>query len=122
MKRYATCAAVLLIFVGVSLYPVCGAAFRCGCNIHHGAAHCNVHESGVPHCPWCSAAWWVVGANFAAIFGATGASAYAGLRWWRTAWAGIAAGGAGYLVTSAVATLVTAWLVGYPVWMGLRLR
>jgi hypothetical protein len=84
-------------------------------------AHCNVHESGVPHCPWCSASAWVVGANFAAILGVTAGAAYAGLRWRPGVWAGVAMGAVGYAVTAAVVTLVTAWWVGYPVWMGVRL-
>jgi hypothetical protein len=59
--------------------------------------------------------------GFAAIFAATGASVYAGLRWrWRV-WAGVAAGVVGYLGTAAIVGLITAWVVGYPVWLGIRL-
>jgi hypothetical protein len=62
----------------------------------------------------------VVGANFAAILGATAGSAYAGLRWRARAWDGVAAGVVGYLMTVAVVTFVTARALGYPVWMGIR--
>ena len=118
LKNYLICAAILVSVVGVTLYPVCGAAFQCGCTIVGGAAHCNVHRAGVPHCPWCSASGWVIGVNFAVLFGATAGAAYVGLR--RGLWVGVAGGLIGYVVSAAVVTFVTARAVGYPVWMGIR--
>lgn len=37
----------------------CNLVFQCGCrSLWAGAAdHCNIHEAGVPHCPWCVDAW-----------------------------------------------------------------
>jgi hypothetical protein len=112
---------MLVVLMGVTLYPICGAVFRCGCNIVRGATHCNVHRPGVPHCPWCSATGRVVGANFAVILSATAGAAYSGVRWRRRAWAGVIGGVLGYLLSTAVVTLVTALAVGYPVWLGVRL-
>ena len=112
---------MLVFLMGVTLYPICGAAFQCGCNIVGGAAHCNVHRVGVPHCPWCAAGARVVGANFAVILGATAGATYAGLRWRQRAWAGTTGGVIGYLLSTAVVTLVTALAVGYPVWFGVKL-
>lgn len=45
----------VLLFTGVMLTPLCGWAYRCGCEpIWAGAAdHCNVNRAGEPHCPWC---------------------------------------------------------------------
>jgi hypothetical protein len=34
---------------------LCGTIFRCGCeSLWSGAAaHCNIHQAGSRHCPWC---------------------------------------------------------------------
>jgi hypothetical protein len=115
------CTIAMITVMGVTLLPLCGAVFQCGCHITSGERHCNVHHAGGPHCPWCSAGVWVVGANFAGIFAGTAAAACAGLRWrWRV-WAGVGAGTIGFLLAVAVVTLVTAVAVGYPVWFGVRL-
>jgi hypothetical protein len=112
---------MLVVLMSITLYPICGASFQCGCNIVGGAAHCNVHRPGVPHCPWCAASGWVVGADFAVILGATGAAAYAGLRWRRRVWVGVTSGVIAYVLSTAVVTLVTALAVGYPVWFRVKL-
>lgn len=120
-RMMSWCGVAMISVIGVTLLPLCGAVFQCGCHLTSGERHCNVHQAGVPHCPWCAAGVWVVGANFAAIFAGTGAAMYAGLRWrWRV-WAGVGAGTVGFLATVAVATFITARAVGYPVWFGVRL-
>lgn len=59
MRRHLLPAFALFALAGVALYPFCGFLFRCGCMAMGmgGAAHCNVHASAGPHCPWCEHAW-----------------------------------------------------------------
>ena len=35
---------------------VCALLFQCGCRswFTGAAAHCNIHQAGVKHCPWCT--------------------------------------------------------------------
>lgn len=41
---------------GVLILNLCASVFRCGCQSWWAGAaqHCNIHLSGVKHCPWCS--------------------------------------------------------------------
>jgi hypothetical protein len=48
--------AVVGLLAAAFAHPVCDLFFRCGCN-WLGAAHCNIHTAGVPHCPWCTTRW-----------------------------------------------------------------
>src|SRR5947208_3301907 len=49
-------AAVTVVSASVLMPPVCNLLFKCGCSWlwTTAAAHCNVHNSALPHCPWCS--------------------------------------------------------------------
>lgn len=42
-------------FTGVFFINWCDLVFQCGCTFSWagGAAHCNIHNAGPPHCPWC---------------------------------------------------------------------
>jgi hypothetical protein len=62
-----------------------------------------------------------VGADFAVILGATAAAVHAAMRWRRKVRWGVTGGVIGYLLSTALVTLVTALGVGYPVWFGIRL-
>jgi hypothetical protein len=59
--RMTTKTACLLLGIAVVtasllMTPFCGFMFRCGCSWiwTTAAAHCNIHHSMPPHCPWCS--------------------------------------------------------------------
>lgn len=55
LERAAIAAASVTVTY-VFLINLCGLVFQCGCqSIWAGAAdHCNIHQAGVRHCPWCS--------------------------------------------------------------------
>jgi hypothetical protein len=55
-KRFLLLAAVAVVSASVLMPPVCNLLFKCGCSWlwTTAAAHCNVHNSMPPHCPWCS--------------------------------------------------------------------
>lgn len=54
---------ILILTVGVAFTAVfsinwCHLIYQCGCTFYWagGAAHCNIHQAGVHHCPWCVSA------------------------------------------------------------------
>lgn len=113
--RVIACGVVLggLTFVG--LLPLCDLLFDCGCSWPWtgGLAHCNIHEAGVPHCPWCvyprSA-----DLSLAALLCAQGFGAWAAARrkpgfLWPLV-GGAAAGGLAALVVR----VTVAWWADYP--------
>ena len=55
-NRILLLAALAIVAASVLMPPVCNLLFRCGCSWiwTTAAAHCNVHNSSPPHCPWCS--------------------------------------------------------------------
>jgi hypothetical protein len=55
-KRILLLAAVAVVSASVLMPPVCNLLFKCGCSWlwTTASAHCNVHNSAPPHCPWCS--------------------------------------------------------------------
>jgi hypothetical protein len=110
---------VTAVVAGVTLLPLCGAMFRCGCSLGHGAGQCNMHDAGGPHCPWCAGGWGVIAGNFGPMLVGVVAGVHAGIRWVRaTVWAGVAGGGIGYALAGLVAGWVTTRVVGYPFWFG----
>lgn len=56
-KRILMAAAISIAFTIVFILPLCGWMFQCGCSFlwleGYGYAQCNIHQPGVPHCPWC---------------------------------------------------------------------
>jgi hypothetical protein len=62
---------VAALAAGATYLPICDALFDCGCRWFFlgGAAHCNIHHAGPPHCPVCADR--LVGAAFSAgLYGA----------------------------------------------------
>ena len=55
-KRILLLAALAVVSASILMPPVCNLLFKCGCSWlwTTSAAHCNVHNSAPPHCPWCS--------------------------------------------------------------------
>jgi hypothetical protein len=47
--------AVATCITSVFFINLCGAIFQCACvSLWNGAdAHCNIHQAGMHHCPWC---------------------------------------------------------------------
>lgn len=105
----------------LGFHSLCALLFSCGCRPiwAGGIDHCNVHQAGVPHCPFCA--------------GGTGRFAWVALLIALGAFAGVAIGrrrgltGAllggtfGYLGAALLAGLAAALLDGYPSLLGLRL-
>lgn len=69
--RWLAPAIVTLVAI-VGAHPFCNLMFRCGCGLVSLTAHCNIHNSMPPHCPWCSKPTWFL---LAAVLGWIGASA-----------------------------------------------
>lgn len=55
-NRILLLTALAVVSASVSMPPVCDLLFKCGCSWlwTTAAAHCNVHNTAPPHCPWCS--------------------------------------------------------------------
>jgi hypothetical protein len=115
------CGGVLAAVVAVTLLPLCGVVFGCGCTMWGGRSHCNIHDMHGARCPWCVGGALVWGPGYLVIFGSMAWATYAALGWrWRV-WAGVAGGLVAYVLAAAVVSLLTALAVAYPVWMGIRL-
>lgn len=107
----------------VFLYPLCGLAFRCGCEAMwmRAAEHCNVHRPGGPHCPWCEHV--ALGGMGFVLTLALQASAY--VYAWRRSRSGLAAGFAALLALPLAAVLAAflTWLpTDYPHFLANDLR
>jgi hypothetical protein len=55
-KKVLLLAALAVVSASLLMPPVCHLVFECGCSWlwTTAAAHCNIHHSAPPHCPWCS--------------------------------------------------------------------
>jgi hypothetical protein len=113
---------VLLVVSFATVLPLCGVMFRCGCSIRHGERECNVHVSGVPHCPWCEGGAKAFLPGYALAMAAAGATlaAVMGRRRKASGWVGVAAAVGVYLLVVSLAALVTAKVMHYPYWFGIR--
>jgi hypothetical protein len=115
LLRHLPAAVAAGVVAGVFLYPLCGLAFRCGCEMMWMAAaeHCNVHRPVGPHCPWCEhAALGTLGFVLTLAL-----QAFAYLYTWRRSRSAIAAGFAALLTLPAAAVLAAflTWLpTDYP--------
>ena len=51
---------LVVAFSFVFLLHLCNLLFQCGCRSWWLGAerYCNIHQAGIPHCPWCSYGWW----------------------------------------------------------------
>jgi hypothetical protein len=111
---------LLVVSVGTVL-PLCDAMFRCGCSVRRGETQCNVHVRGVPHCPWCEGGAKAFLPGYAAAMAAAGATLAGTTSRRKTAWVGAVAALGVYLLVVSLAALVTAKVMHYPYWFGLRL-
>lgn len=109
--------ALLIAFfltVAVTITPVCGALFRCGCTFAEGLAHCNVWERSTPSCPWCSGG----PARFYVPFSLILLTVGAGIVWTAVKRKGLAAGFlvalALYPIAATLIGLCSALYAGYP--------
>lgn len=122
MRRFTLRAGSWLVAVAVGAYlflPLCDLLFDCGCGfpwLGAGHAHCDIHTSGPPDCPWCDpgeAGYAAMG--FSALLGLLPVGLLGRDRpWWLVTLAAVAAVLAGILV----AGLVTAWWLDRPVLVG----
>lgn len=109
--------ALLIAFffiVAVTITPVCGALFRCGCTFAQGLAHCNVWDASTPNCPWCSGG----PARFYVPFSLILVTVSGGIVWTTVKKRGLAAGFltalALYPVAATLIGLGSALYAGYP--------
>jgi hypothetical protein len=105
-------AAVALVAVAVA-HPLCNLFFSCGCGFW-GPAHCNIHQSMGPHCPWCARSWTML---CSALFWAAGA--WLGARMLRKQGAvGVFGGGViGFLIGAVISGYLTKVVTGYPTFL-----
>lgn len=104
--------AVVAVLAVVTAHPLCNVVFRCGCS-WFSTAHCNLHASMGPRCPWCTVPWTFVAAGALWMVGAAAGLLVArrlSSRWW----VAMAAALVGFAVGVAVSGALTAWLTGYP--------
>lgn len=99
---WGACAA----FAYATLLNVCQLLFSCGCRSWWtgAASHCNIHQAGMKHCPWCTLAPEYFWSLFAAFVVAQTAAVWLARRrpWWQQAAYGLST----YLVTAALSALV----------------
>jgi hypothetical protein len=89
-----------------TLLNVCGLLFQCGCRSWWtgAAAHCNIHQAHLKHCPWCTLAPEYFWGLFGAFVLAEGVAVFA-LRRRAFGWQLSGALGA-YLASAAASALV----------------
>jgi hypothetical protein len=105
-----------------TVLPLCQLSFRCGCTLMHGERDCNVHERSGAHCPWCEGGARAFLPGYAAAMAGAALAMMGGLkRWNRSVWPALGCGVAAYFLAMALATLVTAKVMHYPIWMGWRI-
>lgn len=109
--RWSPLAVVALIAVAAA-HPICNLVFRCGCG-WFSTAHCNLHASTGPRCPWCVVPWTFVASGALWIIGAAAGLLVA--RRLSSRWlVAMAAALVGFAVAVVVSAALTAWLTGYP--------
>ena len=111
---------LLVLALGAYAFmPICDLHFDCGCKWpgFGGHAHCDIHLSGLPDCPWCDHTW----IGYAA-FGSSAILVLAALwglprttSWWVATFAGLATFAFGMLA----AGIATSWWMGLPLLAGL---
>jgi len=105
--------------MALAVLPLCGLMFQCGCTILTGDAHCNMHDRGVPHCPWCTGGIALQGSHFGAMLWAAVLGTVYGAR--RGAvWKGATGGVAAFTLIATIGGLMVCFATGYPVWFGMR--
>ena len=119
-KSFLLAWALLAPAAAVSVLPLCGTIFRCGCTMT--SRYCNTHNLAGSNCSWCDNL-----SSFVLVLAASvaGASATMGLALkLRRPSVPVAAGFGvlGFWLTLSVAALVTAKLSGYPTWYGIPLE
>src|SRR5437588_6713329 len=98
LRRLVICTAILIVLSMVTVLPICGLMFRCGCTMISGEKYCNIHQPRVPHCPWCEGgAKAFVPGYVVAMLTATGAVSLALRDPRRSIWIALLAGAAAYL-------------------------
>jgi hypothetical protein len=110
--------ALTLLIITVTVLPLCGQMFRCGCTFA-GAAHCNIHHATPPHCPWCAHDSRAFYLSFLAILPGTTAAVYTATRRRKSLLIGTLTGAAAYLLIALLAGFITAKTMGYTNWFGL---
>jgi hypothetical protein len=94
-------------------HEICNLLFRCGCR-GWSTAHCNVHHTVGPRCPFCTEPWHFALAIALWLAAAAGAAALA-RRWWgRRAPLTLAAALVGLAVGALASGALTVALTGYP--------
>jgi hypothetical protein len=122
--RFWPAAAIVWVITSAATLPMCGAMFSCGCSLLTAAKYCNIHQPGVPHCPWCVSHVWAV-VSFAAMLiagglGVLGGLTRSGVEGWQRMLTGISLALAAALILGSLAGLILAVSFGYPTWWGLR--
>jgi hypothetical protein len=113
----------LIVFLAVAglafalFTPFCGVLFHCGCEgfWSTGSELCNVHKSGVPHCPFCATGNWggflprglILIAQALVVFIPSRISAFSRFAFGIVTWVGV----------ETVTGFIFHWWTGYPVFL-----
>jgi hypothetical protein len=121
-RKFLICLAILFALSIASILPMCALMFRCGCTISAGETQCNVHDRLAAHCPWCEGGAKAFLPGYLIAFSlAVGAAAVTMSRWKPSFSLGLACGIIAYGSVLSLAGLVTAKLMHYPIWFGIRI-
>ena len=118
-KRFWTAFPVVLVVMFAATLPLCGLMFQCGCTLLTGERDCNMHERGVPHCPWCTGGLAVQAGHFGAMIWAAVLGTIFGARRGGL-WRAMIYGAIAFLCIAVLGGLLVCWATGYPIWFGVR--
>ena len=122
MLRFFVCFCVVATLTFVTVTPLCGKMFDCGCTLFEGMQYCNVYNTEGPRCPWCSYGALFFTGQLGLILAGTGLAIWAVLKWIKPVfWLGVMTGVIAYLLLSSLVGLGIALYVGYPSFYGVGL-
>lgn len=100
------------VLTSVFFINFCDLVYRCGCESLWAAAarHCNIHDPGSRHCPWCSIGTVGGVAVWGMIVASQAAAAFAGAYGWIPR---ILLTLSAFPIAGAVLALAIGWMQGY---------
>jgi hypothetical protein len=111
----------LFTFSVLTVLPMCGAMFQCGCTLWSIDRYCNIHHAGGPHCPWCVGGAKVMLPGYLVAMGMGLAIEQLSLKSARSVWVSLMFGAMGYVALLAASGWIVAKVMHYPMWFGLKI-
>ena len=121
--KYLVCFCLVAVLIYVTLIPLCGYIFKCGCSWSDGLQNCNVHNAEGPHCPWCTETpvpfWGLV----TLILMGTGVVVFASFKLFKLEiWVGVVISTVVYFLVASLIGLVSVIFTKYPIFYGFVLH